>query len=151
MASADTLLGGPGAFGVRLKQFRAMVGFDDDHIAVSDILAHMLRSMTEIRKPGHRPTWGKEISLMPMGKTETDWILGVMRDGERIDFQILEAKTRTGFENLPGWPVFEPGLYGASRGGIGEHLDMRVFSKPIDGGRVVPMFVRQEYGVDSLQ
>ena len=48
VAAGDALLGGPGALGVGLEQFGAVVGFDDDDIAGAEVFADMLRGVAEI-------------------------------------------------------------------------------------------------------
>jgi hypothetical protein len=87
------------------------------------------------------------------GETETDGLLGVVRDGEGIDFQIAKTEPRTGFEELPRRAVrgVEFGLDGAAGRRVGEDLDVGVLLQAVDGGGVIAVFVRKKNGVDAFE
>lgn len=64
MASADALFQRPGAARVRFEELGAMIRFDDDDLAASQVLADVLRGVSEIGEEGKRMTRREKIVVV---------------------------------------------------------------------------------------
>lgn len=106
MPSADALLRGPGAFVVGLEEMGAMVGFDDNDIALANMLMNVLRRVTEIGEP-HERTSGRKQIVMTARETKTDRLVRIMWHGKTFDLKIAKTKTRARLKELPVGPVSE--------------------------------------------
>jgi hypothetical protein len=153
VTAGDALLERPGALGIGGEEVGAVVGLDDDDVALAELLADVLRGVAEVGEVGEGTARGKKVVGVAVGETKTDGLLSVVRDGEGVDFEIAETEAGAGFEELPRGAMggVEFRLHGATGGRIGEDLDVRMFLQAVDGGGVIPVFVREKNGVDAFE
>lgn len=105
MAAGDALLERPRALGVGGEEVGAVVGLDDDDVALAELFADVLRGVAEVGDVGERTARGQQVAGVAGSETEADGFLGVVRDGEGGDLEIAVAEARAGFEELPGGAV----------------------------------------------
>jgi len=151
MASADPLFQWPWPARVGFKQLAAMIRFNHDNVAATEMFAHVLRCVTKIGDERERLGRGEEITIVATGESKTNRFLRVVRHGEALDFEITETKTRAGFEHLPIGAMSESRLNGASGGCVGEDPNVWIFFQSIDATCVIAVLVGEEYGVDSIE
>lgn len=151
VASSNSLFQGPGAACICFEELGAVIRFDDDDFAASQVFPHVLRSMSEICKERQRMTRREKIVVVARGEAEADGLLGIMRYGKALNVQIAKAKSRTGFEQLPVRSVGESALDGACGGGVREDADMGKFFQAVDAAGVITVFMRDENGVDPIE
>ena len=87
------------------EEVGAVVGLDDDDVALAELFADVLRGVAEVSDVGERTARGEQVVGVAGGETEADGFLGVVRDGEGGDLEIAVAEARAGFEELPGGAV----------------------------------------------
>src|SRR6266536_108944 len=101
VASTNALLERPRAMQVGLQKLRAVIRFNNDDVATAEMLADVLRCVSEIGEPCERTARRKQIAVKPRGESKTDRLLGVVWHGKTFDFEIAEPKARAGFERVP--------------------------------------------------
>ena len=152
VAPRYALFGGPRASHVGLQELGAVVGFDGDEIHLAQAIAHVMRDVSEIGQPSDRASRGEEVVFPARSEGVADRLLGVVRDGKRIDLKILKSKTRSGLKRLPIRPLAELRLNGSRGGGVGEHRQLRMFfDDRVESGGVVTVFMGQEDRADILE
>lgn len=149
--SADALLGGPRAFGISLEELGAVVGLDDDDIAIAYVFAYVLRNVTEVGEPSDRAAWRDEVAFVSGADAKAYGVVGVVRDGKRVDFEISEAKTGPSGKDLPIGPISEAQLKGACGCFVSEDFDVREFSQSIEGGRVIAVLMGEKDRLDVFE
>lgn len=151
MAAGDALLERPRALGVGGEEVGAVVGLDDDDVALAELFTDVLGGVAEVGHVGERTARGQQVVGVAGSETEADGFLGIVRYGEGVNLDVAVAEARAGFEELPGGAVggVEFRLDGAAGGGIGEDLNVRVLFQALDAGGVVAVFMREKDGVDA--
>jgi hypothetical protein len=84
MPAEDSLFEAPRAARVFLQQFLVVVCFQDKDVSGADSLKSQLCRATEICQQSNIQLWSSN--------QKSDWILGIVRDGERIDSDIADLK-----------------------------------------------------------
>ena len=92
VTAEDALLQAPGAADTILQHFHVMIGFEHENIGGTDPLDDQFCHMAEV---------GDEANVAGGGvKQETDGILGIVRDGERVHKHVTSFKARAGLEQV---------------------------------------------------
>ncbi len=150
MPAADALFDRPRALRVILQHLRAIIGFDHEHIGLANALLDVLRGVAEIGEPGETVRRREEV-VRPVGEEKGHGVVRVMWHGKAFDLEIAESEARAGLEKLPVGAVFQPGLYGAGGGMVGEDLDRPVARQSADAGGVIAVLVCEEDGIDAFE
>src|SRR4051812_41815549 len=136
MAAEDTLLDAPRPARVVLEQFQIMIGLQKKHIASANALNDEFCGVTKVRKKA-------DITRSRVNQ-KADWVSGIVRNAEGLDFHVANGKCGAGFENTKLQRRFELRLDGFAREpiAIDGHLKFRGENrKAID---MIGMFVRDE-------
>lgn len=151
MAPTDALFQWPWTASVGFEEFGAVIGFDDDHLAASQVFTDVLRGVSEVGEKRERMTRREKIVVVSRSEAKADGLLSVVRNGKALHVEIAKAETRSSFEQLPVWSVAESTLDRASGGGIGENADVGKFLQTVDATGVITVFMRDENGVDPVE
>ncbi len=151
MPTADALLDGPGTFFVPFEQLRAIVGFDDERINISNALGDAERSESEVGEPGKAANWGEEVVASSGFELEPYGVVGVVRHGEAFDGEAVELEGGARVEDFPVRLVLELRLDRSGGHHVGEDDRGELFGEGGNAGGVVGVLVGDEYRVDLLR
>jgi len=93
----------------------------------------------------------REEIVVAVSDEEADGFLSIMGYGEAADFEIAEAKSAAGFENIPTNLMLKAGLYRQGGGPVSKDFDLGETRESAQGGGVITVFVGEKNGVDAFE
>lgn len=138
----DALFDGPGAFGIVGEEEVVVVGFDEERVEVAEFGGHAAGDVAGVGEHAEGGVVGVE--------DESDWVDGVVLDGEGIDVEVFDGERLAWVE---GFPLgVGDGFADHVGGGVGgEDRDGEGFQEGAEAIDVVAVFVGEEDGVDGFR
>ena len=92
MTAGDALFQAPGPARIVLEHFQIVIRFEHEDIGGANTFANQARGVAKVRE---------ETDFMAAGVQHvTDGIVGVVRNGKRVDANIADVERRTGREQV---------------------------------------------------
>jgi hypothetical protein len=132
----DSLFQAPGTMRTILQHLDIVIGLDEDNVRRADALDD---------EPGRMAEIGKNADSRGAGvQQQSDWILGVMRDGEGFDQDITELESRAGAEQAAIEPALKLALQCFARVAIAINGNIEFQRQQSQALDVIGMFVRDK-------
>lgn len=141
VAPADALLGGPGAFGVGLKERGVVIGLHEQGVDAAEAVADEVGDEADVAEES-------EAGFVVVDDI-TDGIDGVMGNGKAFDDEVAKLKGGAGLHEFPGGAAFGEGgeEHFLGEGGA-EEGDVVGAAEDFEAVGVVAVFVGEEDAVE---
>lgn len=143
MARADPLFGRPWALGISRQQFIIVVCLDKQSVQIAQAIQHAARHVTDIRDEAE--------FFFIIADHETDWVHGIVVNGEAADRGSADLEGLRGFEGFPNATIDAGFLDNFSRCGCGENGNRVLFEENFEAFDVIAVFVSEQDAMERCR